>query len=474
MVIPVAALTLLAFTTGCAPEASAPGPDEQDGAGLPAAADGEGVPGPDGFNPEPAADAVIDPTPTTGLTSPSEEDGPPSTTVSTLADADWSLNPGQASAVLELMETVESLRGREFLARPPVVTASESEGPVSTTAPGWISPDRLAGHLQLLEFLGMFSGDIEPGEILNYPLREPFYDFERRTIVLPAGADPLDGYQKWVLVGELVHALAAQHDPAALPRLSAGGDDPDRMAARTALVEGEAALIQTLYLDSLAPERRLEVARLGIERPRIPIDSLPAMLGELLMFPYRAGALLAVDLYRLGGTEALDDAFDHPPRTTEHVLHMDKYRRLEPAVMIPPWNLNADGYIPVEDGAWGEHRWLALLNHHSGPAQAARAAEGWGGDRYELLVHPITGDLVFVARYVGDSFADESEMNSAIRTMLSSGLESRPSEVVDTITEWEGGAGYALLSWDLDGLTMVIASDPAAGRMVAAQLGFAG
>lgn len=405
--------------------------------------------------------------------------GSPSSPATTagIEDATWFLPSGKASELLELMAAIESLRSREFLARPPVETISANE-PGSSSAPLWggNSPVYLGRQLKLLELLQMSSGGADMNtisNILNVPASEPFYDFERGTILLPSGAEPLDEYQKWVLVGELVHALTAQHDPEVIEGLRMSGGNHDESAARSALLEGEAALVQSLYLDSLSPERRSEVVRLAAERPPFPLDTFPPALRELLLFPYREGSLLVVDLFRLGGFEALNQALDHPPASTEQVLHADSYRRLEQGSVIEPFNVSPEGYMLMEYGTWGESRWRILFNHYSGPADAFRAAEGWGGDHFQIHQHSFTGDLVFVVRYVGDTFADEAEMNSAIRTMLSSGI-GKPSEVIETVTEWVGGTAYALLAWDVDAITVVIASDTAAGRMVAAQLGIPG
>lgn len=471
-------LVLLVITSGCLSNPSVPAPADPDPAGVPADAAQTTTTSPSG-----RSDATETSTTTDGTTSASGTsttvslpESPTSTTTTAVPeDAVWSLPPGMASEVLELMTAVEALRGREFLARPPVEVVTEGER-ATPSAPrsGWLSPEYLERQLLLLDFLGMSSDEVGMEEIvgtLESTAYEPFFDFGRRTIVLPATVGPLDEYQRWVLVGELAHALTVQHDPAVVARLASAGDDHDTAAALTALVEGEAALVQSLYLDSLPPERRSEVARQAAERPRTSLDGLPSMLRELLLFPYREGAFLAVNLYRLGGTEALDRALDRPPGTTEHILHLDSYRNLEPSLEVQPLTVTAEGYVLVEQGTWGEHRWRALFDHYSGPQEASRAAEGWGGDHYQMHRHPITDDLVFVARYVGDSFADEAEMNAAIRTMLSSGIEAGPSEVVDTITEWEGGTDYALLSWDIDSITLIVASDPIAGRTVALQLG---
>ncbi len=465
------ALAVLALITGCASGSGGPGADGSLESGLPpstastiqvATTEAERI------NPNPTA--ATEPTsPVVPATTISERASPPSTEAPA-EEVTWSLPSEQASVVLELMGKVESLRERRFLTRPAVIEEPYGGGATgdASNAAGQF-PEDLEGRLELLELLVM-SADPIPS---NPGPSEPYFDFDQRTIVLPEGADLLDEYQQLVLVGELVHALTAQHNPELFEGLGHGFGDSDGRAARKALIEGEASVVQALYLDSLTPEHRSEAARLSAEQPRTVVDNLPDILREISLFPHRAGSLLATHLYRLGGTAALDQALDRPPQTTEHVLHLDKYRRLEPAIVIPPLNVTADSYVLEEKGSWGEHRWQALLGRYNPQVEASRAAEGWGGDRYEFHRNPVTGDLVFVARYVGDSFADESEVNSALRTMLSSGIGARSSQVRDTITEWENTDGYALLSWDLDAITLVISSDPIVGRATASQLGYA-
>lgn len=377
------------------------------------------------------------------------------------------------------MEAVESLRGRAFLRRPEI----EAAGP---------SPDPAAGPQQekvrywraLLELLGAAEAEFEAAPGLEAamigadapssgPYASGFYcDYrEGRIVMAAAGGEPLDEHQRWVLAGVLAKALSHQHHP----RLAAEEEeDPDRAAARQALLEGEAALVRSLYLDSLPPERREAAAAQAAALPGPELDGAPEVLVHLARFPARAGAALAVGLYRLGGAAALDQALDRPPATTEQVLHIEKYRSLEPAAEVEPPAAEADGYLLVEEGTWGERRWQALLSSRVGAAEAARAADGWGGDRYRILWAPLTGEVLFAVRYAADSFSDASEMNAAIRNLIGSGMEVGPSTVAGTMTEWVGGEVYAMLAWDVDALTFLAASDHSAGRRLAFRLGAEG
>ena len=378
------------------------------------------------------------------------------------------------------MEAVESLRGRAFLRRPEIEAAVPGE-----TA--GLSPEPAAGPHQekvrywraLLELLGAAEAEseISPGLEAalidaDAPASDVYYDYREGRIVMAVGGEPLDEHQRWVLAGVLTKALSHQHHPR--PAEEEGEEDPDRAAARLALLEGESALVRSLYLDSLPPERREAAASQAAARSGPELDGAPEVLVHLARFPARAGAALAVGLYRLGGAAALDQALDRPPATTEQVLHIEKYRSLEPAVEVDPPAAEADGYLLVEEGTWGERRWQALLSSRGAAAEAARAAGGWGGDRYRILWAPLTGDVLFAVRYAADSFSDASEMNTAIRNLIGSGMEVGPSTVSGTMTEWVGGEVYAMLAWDVDALTFLAASDHSAGRRLAFSLGAEG
>ncbi len=405
-------------------------------------------------------------------------------TTTTTTPVPWEIPADQVAHVEGLVATVEALRGRSFEERPWVGVITAEEYPIRhLAAAGGAGIDGMDHLSAFFELLGMAS----PGTDLtaSYARHEnappsPFYDPVEKEVLIPEQLFPMDDYQSLVLVGELTKALSHQHHPSLVEVLvAADGSDVDRLAAHRALLEGEAILVQTLYIESLSPERRALVAdhaRQAAEGDGLGegsgffAEEAPRLLVDTARFPTRAGAALVIDLYRQGGFTALDQALDLPPATTEQVLHPDRYRSLEPAVELDPFGLVVSGYEVVDEGTWGELRWRGLLAHHGDPVNAARAAEGWGGDRYQMLWAPASGKLAFAVRLAADSFADESEVNAAVRHLISTGMDVGASRVVDTATEWKG-ADYAMVSWDVGVITWVVASDTEVGRQIAAQLG---
>lgn len=459
-----AGLVFCAVAGGCASGPQAPPPPDTGAPALPPPASRAAEGGAASSAP-PASPAAE----TTTVTSAALPPPPP-----------WPLSEAQTLQVEELIERVESLRGRAFLRRPEIeaVDADEMAGRFPGPSAG---PDqeKVRYWRALLDLLGAADAEAEIDSGLEAALAgldayapDSYYDYRRGRVVMAAGGEPLDEFRRWALAGVLAKALSHQHHPQFGKEEE--GEDPDRAAARSALLEGEAALVRSLYLDSLPPEQREEVTAAAAARPGPELAGAPAALVYLARFPAWAGAALAVDLYRLGGAAALDQALERPPATTEQVLHTERYRRLEPAAAVEPPDAAVDGYLLVEEGTWGERRWRALFSPHEGGVAAAQAADGWGGDRYRILWDPLEGEVLFAVNYKADSFSDASEMNTAIRGLIMSGMDAGPSIVVETMTEWVGGDDYAMLIWDVDALTFLAASDHSAGRRLAFRLGMDG
>ncbi len=421
--------------------------------------------------------------------------------------------------VNELTARVEQLRGRKFPSLPLVVTQPAAE------APPTVPEDYERAFLDLFNLLPpeadleSFYRSFQTGRTPELP----FYQAERGRVVIPLTPDPpqpaeeaeagegeeppdgeedpppqaqpegegedaaspegaqpegegegldgLDEYQQWALAGALTRMLAHLHYPETVEEHSALAEDgdPDRAAAVGALLAGEAALVQTLYADALPEERRAALAEQAAADARPGFAQGPPFLAEQARFATAAGSALALHLYRQEGTTGLDRALAAPPVSTEQVLHPDLYNRMEPPVPLEPFAVALEGYETAEEGTWGERGWRALLGGGGRFAQAADAARGWGGDRFQLLWNPERGHLVWAVRYRGDSFADASRMAAALVDLVG-GLPVGISTLSGTTLEWPGGDVYALLGRQGETLTLVVADDAEAGRRAAAQM----
>ena len=119
---------------------------------------------------------------------------------------------------------------------------------------------------------------------------------------------------------------------------------------------------------------------------------MPAALKAQLLFPYTTGLGFVQGLQNKGGWDAVDQAFGAPPDSTEQVLHPEKYAAHEPPVTIAipadlATRLGAGWTVDLQDtmGEFGLRTWLESVGGLAA-ADAAAAADGWGGDRLVLVV----------------------------------------------------------------------------------------
>src|SRR5690606_34197782 len=111
------------------------------------------------------------------------------------------------------------------------------------------------------------------------------------------------------------------------------------------------------------------------------LDKAPLAVREALLFPYRAGFSFVAALRRHHPWSAIDAAFERPPRSTEQILHPDRYEQDELPIAVDihvPAALAA--YHVVHSTVWGELGFSVFVRSHGLDERAgAQAADGWGG-----------------------------------------------------------------------------------------------
>ncbi|MBN2496680.1 MAG: hypothetical protein JXR96_18970 [Deltaproteobacteria bacterium] len=218
-----------------------------------------------------------------------------------------------------------------------------------------------------------------------------------------------------IVAHELTHALQDQHfglDPPESAR-----DNADARLAHAALVEGDAFL--TGYRMGAGALVAEPAAFLDFARHHAPDmgEEVPAYLQERFKFPYLEGGAFVLALERASGWAAVDAAHRSPPRSTEEVLHPERYlaglqRDLDPP-RIPDLDALGEavpGFEPVLAETLGE--WAIGLM----VARGQRRASGWGGDRAllfersrdgaRLLAWVVDWDSPAAATAFFDAFAD--------------------------------------------------------------------
>jgi hypothetical protein len=191
----------------------------------------------------------------------------------------------------------------------------------------------------------------------------------------------------------LARALQQSRHPAA----PAPADD-DHAAAAEAVAEGAAA-----FALRGVP---------GIALPPVRVTTVAAAFTQLQgRFPRTAGLRLAAQLHDVGDTDAAKSLLHDPPRTTEQVLHIDKYLEHERAASIE-LPAAAAGLALASRDTFGELDVRALLAAFRLPA-VERTAEGWGGGVSALYRDPSGGRAVAL-RLDWDTDGDAAQWQQAV------------------------------------------------------------
>ena len=193
-----------------------------------------------------------------------------------------------------------------------------------------------------------------------------FYDPKSRSLVV-RGTD-LTPFTKTTLAHELTHALDDQWFNLDRPELEHAGDEA--LWGFQALTEGSASWVEDAWTKSRPTMEQAQAAAEGQAfASQSDLTGLPPAVVQIIESPYSLGADFVTTLTTRGGTAALDEAFRHPPVSSEQVMHPASYLSgHEPtAVPTPPADAAA-----VDDGELGELGLVQVLS--TGIAPAARSA----------------------------------------------------------------------------------------------------
>jgi hypothetical protein len=262
---------------------------------------------------------------------------------------------------------------------------------------------------------------------------------------------------KTVIAHELTHALADQHYNLDAMDKAVKGDD-DRALALSALIEGEATLamfgagmddwegteIVKMPAETLEWTLNLMSAFMPFLGSGQALKNAPAIISESMIFPYFKGMVFCAKLTNKGGWNAIDDAYQAPPLSTEQILHPEKYRG------DPDLPMSIDLGILKPGAGWkeagrnvlGEMQLGVMLKKHGGKT----AAPGWDGDRYAVFEGPM-GRLGLVWLSTWDSADDAREFLESYANYQTSkvrGLGKPPKPIPDSVWRNDGDQLYVI------------------------------
>jgi hypothetical protein len=219
-----------------------------------------------------------------------------------------------------------------------------------------------------------------------------FYDPRVKRLYVRRRAKPsASGYDRLTLAHEEEHAL--QDRFFGMPDFSTIRDADELLALR-ALFEGDATVASALLDAGRRGTSSVEgIARLARLVPDDPLllrasgvyaaEGVPPLLRAELVWPYVRGSSFVAELAASGGWTLVNAALRNPPKTTEQVLHVEKYIAGEGAVDVRA-PAAPEGYVSVESGRMGELRTRFFLAQCAPDWIATASASGWGGDAYTI------------------------------------------------------------------------------------------
>ena len=219
-----------------------------------------------------------------------------------------------------------------------------------------------------------------------------FYDYNRKKLfVLDTEEDATE--RRVTLAHELAHALADQRF--SLKKFMKGGmSSDDSSTARQAVVEGQATWLMWAFLaaregkvaeiPAAMVEMTAKVAQ-GSQEQFPVLSGAPLYVRESMMFPYTKGLLFQDAAFRKYGQQSFTQVFEHPPTSTQQILHPDVYERGTKPVEVELAEIaRSKQYKTLAEGSVGEFDHHILLNQFVDEKTADEVAPLWRGGAFRL------------------------------------------------------------------------------------------
>lgn len=336
----------------------------------------------------------------------------------------------------------------------------------------------------IMVMLGFIEPDLDLEEFYIALLTEQiagFYDPEDNSLYLVSEDGSMSAGDRYTLSHEFVHYLQDQNFDLMRPPFHDPDDvevetDDDASFAATCLVEGDAVTASDIWLNEYFTEDDwVEYMAEGADYSFEVFESAPEYIQDSLLFPYLEGADFVDVIYDEGGFDAIDKAYSEPPTTTEQVYHPEKYIEGEGAVEVELADMSSElgsGWALDYDNVLGEFDVYELFKPYLSGNATERAAEGWGGNRYQYYSND-GGEKLLVQSYVWDSEKDAEEFISAYVQYVEErfGGELEEGDAIGAWTTWS--TDDYLLGLKMDGtdtyLVQATAEEPF--RTAVAELG---
>jgi hypothetical protein len=333
--------------------------------------------------------------------------------------------PDMAKMAEEVALEVEALRGWKFKNPVPrrVCTEAQARAYMEKIVDRDAPPEKVAVAQAFLKAIGLLppEADLKKTYIdLMSVQAAAFYDIDTKALymVRPNGAKPPAAMDQVILSHELCHALDDQQlDLAKFVKGRMGKSSEDEDLVTSCVAEGSATALMIQYMAKMQASGKLDLGQMmeyskeEEAKNQVLLAAPPYFLSMLGAYVCGMNFLARGDFLGLamGGKNVgpeLTAAMKDPPRSTEQILHPEKYwdaaKRDEP-VLVNDEDMVAA--LRILDQAIGLHvvyrdtageMLCTLLTMPRGekpnpmlmglpPFWVNEAATGWGGDRFYLL-----------------------------------------------------------------------------------------
>ena len=371
-----------------------------------------------------------------------------------------------AGVYAEINEQVRAMRGLEEKTpiEPEIVSSDEMAQVVRSALERDYPASEVTADERLYHGLGLLAKDKKLKDVYIDLLESQVagvYDPIDKKLYVVSKAGDVGPVERTFYAHEYDHAL--QDQTFDLEAITEGlQDETDEALARQSLVEGDAYVLMTYWLQqNLTPEELTAVIQASVDpEAQQALTRVPPIVQAQLIFSAIQGTQFVGGIQMDGDWAAVDAAFADPPQSTEQVLHPEKFAAREAPIKVDlPDDLAAkmgSGWSVIDEDTMGEHQTAIWLGSGS-VAAADDASAGWGGDRITLLGGP------------NDSWA------IAWHTVWDSDDDAAEFEVTaEAAVEKAGGPGRIVPGEGGEHRWVVIGSDDTAMGKVANALGLAG
>lgn len=316
------------------------------------------------------------------------------------------------SAIQQVEQEVQQVRGLKYL-HPVAVDAVTHDQLVR----GLVAPfdhdfpaGLLARRSRVWQLIGVIPPDVGlreayrrflSGQVIGY------YDPTSGQLVYLGTTDP-SASERLTLAHELTHADDDQHfDLTRLNPLESRCEDEALMAA-TGAVEGSAQFFSfSVAREFFSPADLISLGLGGGGGGSLA--GVPPFVQALALWPYVDGLSFITALDGRGGLPAVNRALQDFPVSTEQVMHPDRYPGDTPvAVDVPDYGPSLGvGWRDLDVMQVGEEWLRAMFELRLDKADAANAAEGWGGGLYRAWTDGPHVAVVVSTRWDSPSEADQ-------------------------------------------------------------------